>query len=68
VNVLKHGTGASYRELLAAKVTPFAVIAVADVTVDEDRKTSGLIDVTTPGFFDGLANALLEAYAFLENR
>ena len=50
------------------QVTPFAVIAVADVTVDEDRKTSGLIDVTTPGFFDGLANALLEAYAFLENR
>ncbi|MCG3267034.1 hypothetical protein [Yoonia sp. I 8.24] len=68
VNVLKHGTGASYRELLAAKVTPFTVIPVADVVVDENRKTSGLIDVSTPGFFDGLANALLEAYAFLEGR
>jgi hypothetical protein len=68
VNVLKHGTGASYRELLAAKVTPFAIIPVADVVVDEARKTSGLIDVSTPGFFDGLANALLEAHAFLEGR
>ena len=68
VNVLKHGTGASYRELLAAKVTPFTVIPVADVVADETRATSGLIDVTVPGFFDGLADALLEAYDFLENR
>lgn len=68
VNVLKHGTGASYRELLAAKVTPFAIVAVADVIVDENRTTSGLIDVTAPGFFDGLATALLDAYDFLEKR
>jgi hypothetical protein len=68
VNVLKHGTGASYRELLAAKVTPFAIIPVAQVVADENRKTSGLIDVTTSGFFDRLAGALLEAYDFLGTR
>ncbi|SFR44380.1 hypothetical protein SAMN04488005_2024 [Yoonia tamlensis] len=67
VNVLKHGTGASYRELLAAKATPFGVLAVADVVEDETRTTSGLIDVSTHGFIDGLAGALLEAQTFLES-
>lgn len=35
---------------------------------DEGPAPSGLIDIGVPGFFDGLAATLLEAYQFLENR
>jgi hypothetical protein len=61
INVLKHGTGSSYRELLNSKTNLFAVKAVED-----NDASSSFIDVTTPGFFDGLSSAILEAYHFLE--
>ena len=58
INVLKHGPGVSHRELL--KTQSHLLI------VDDSDASSSLIDVTTPGFFDGLSTAILEAYRFLE--
>ncbi|MCF2871121.1 hypothetical protein L0664_08590 [Octadecabacter sp. G9-8] len=61
VNVLKHGTGASYRELSKSETHLFAV------KLDSETDDAGiLIDVTTPDFFDGLTAAILESYHFLE--
>lgn len=77
VNVLKHGAGASYRELLDMQVTMFPVHRVAaepeeaagSVESGPAQNTpSRRIDVSVPGFFDGLAATLLEAQGFLENR
>ncbi|MEP2640451.1 MULTISPECIES: hypothetical protein [Rhodobacterales] len=62
INVLKHGTGASYREL---RDTPNALFPVKPA---ESDAPSGLIDVGVPGFFEGLATTLLEAHQFLEDR
>lgn len=59
VNVLKHGKGASYRELVAISDPVFVM------QTDEDAQT-GLVDVSVPGFFDGLTATILEAYHFLE--
>ena len=64
VNVLKHGTGASYRELVAS---PSSRIVTKPVSSDTEQSTS-LIDVSGIGFFDGLAEAILDACAFLEKR
>ena len=64
VNVLKHGTGASYRELVAS---PSLRIVTKPVGSDGEQSTS-LIDVSGIGFFDGLAEAILDACAFLEKR
>lgn len=61
INVLKHGTGSSYRELLKTKTDLFVVNAV-----DETDEGRSLIDVTQRGFFDGLTAAITECYAFLE--
>jgi hypothetical protein len=68
INVLKHGTGASHRELLNNKSTMLAVTQAADVQDKSEGAPTGLIDVTPPQFFDGLAETILEAYQFLENR
>lgn len=68
INVLKHGTGKSYRELLENKSTRLVVKQTTDVTTDDAEVSTGLIDVTVPHFFDGLADTILEAYHFLENR
>jgi hypothetical protein len=68
INVLKHGKGASHRELLSASNTLFDVKADQDVAVDEARPAAGLIDVTKTGFFDELTAVILEAYQFLEDR
>ena len=65
INVLKHGTGASYRELLNNKST---LITVKPSTETPTDNSTGLIDVTVPGFFDRLAATLLDAYRFLENK
>ncbi len=62
VNVLKHGKGASYRELLDA---PGDLVIFYD---DGENTSASLIDVSAPGFFDGLTATILEAYHFLENR
>ena len=68
INVLKHGTGASHRELLNSKSTLFVVRQAADATDDTKDTNTGLIDVTSPHFFDGLAETILAAYDFLESR
>ncbi|AXI48391.1 hypothetical protein C1J03_21795 [Sulfitobacter sp. SK012] len=68
INVLKHGTGASYRELLNNKSTLFVVTQPADVPDETEDVSTGLIDVSAPHFFAGLAETILEAYHFLENR
>lgn len=66
VNVLKHGKGASYRELLANPSSMVAMNVADDFNTREDRATSGLVDVTHLGFFDGLCATILEATEFLE--
>jgi hypothetical protein len=68
INVLKHGAGASHRELLGNKSTLFSVKQTSDETAKEGEALVGLVDVTAPQFFDGLTNTILETYHFLENR
>ncbi len=68
INVLKHGKGASYRELLNAPSALIVVKPTEDTTADEAHPPAGLVDVSVPGFFDGLTTTILEAYHFLENR
>ena len=68
INVLKHGKGASYRELLNAPNTLFIVKSTEDSIADEAHALTGLVDVSVPEFFDGLTKTILDAYHFLENR
>ena len=68
INVLKHGRGASYRELLNVPNSLFVVKSNEDIIIDEEHLSTGLVDVSVPGFFDGLIKTILEAYHFLENR
>lgn len=68
INILKHGTGASHRELLNNKSTLFLVKQTTDATANSGDVPAGLIDVTSPHFFDGLPETILQAYQFLENR
>ena len=66
INVLKHGKGASYRELLE---TPTAFVVLNPVT-DTDNENApqaiGLVDVSAAGFIDGLNATVVDAYHFLE--
>ena len=64
INVLKHGKGASHRELLAIEAPLFDVKRANP----EDEEPTGLVDVSAAGFFDGVSKTILEAYDFLENR
>jgi len=66
VNVLKHGKGASYRELLKAPSSLVVVKPTQDT--DEAHAPASLVDVNVSGFFDGLTTTILEASSFLENR
>ena len=68
INVLKHGTGASYRELLNNPVSLFTMNSTAKLVDDESIEQAGLVDVTVPGFFDGLAATIMDAYEFLEKK
>lgn len=68
VNVLKHGKGASYRELVADPSPLFPIRSAADGDADESPAAVGLVDVTGPGFFDGLTTTILAACRFLERR
>lgn len=69
INVLKHGRGASHRELLKIQKPLFAVKEAERARAgEEDQKQTGLIDVASSGFFDGLASTLTECNQFLENR
>lgn len=63
INVLKHGKGASYRELLNTPRSFVVVRPNAEIIADD-----ALIDISAPGFFDGLTTTILEAYHFLEGR
>lgn len=67
VNVLKHGKGASYRELLK---TPSRYVALRPEALggDDAEQQSSLIDVRAEGFFQGLCATVLDAYDFLEAR
>ncbi len=67
-NVLKHGKGASHRELLGAPTPLYDVKAAQDDAADDDHPATGLIDVTGAGFFAGLTDTILEAYQFLEKK
>lgn len=68
VNVLKHGTGASYRELRDTPNALFPVKPAEEARSGEEGVPSGLVDVGVPGFFEGLAATLVEAHQFLEAR
>ena len=68
VNVLKHGKGASYRELLNSPTSLFDVKSPQAANSEEAQPTAGLIDVTAPGFFDGLTTTIVDAYHFLEEK
>jgi len=68
INVLKHGKGASYRELLNVPNSLFVVKSNEDIITDEEHPPAGLVDVSVPDFFDGLVKTTLGAYHFLENR
>ncbi|GAA6201006.1 hypothetical protein [Aquicoccus sp. SU-CL01552] len=68
INVLKHGKGASYRELLDTPTDLFHMNPAESLDSKQEDASSGLIDVGVPGFFDGLATTLLEAHQFLESR
>jgi hypothetical protein len=68
VNVLKHGTGASYRELRDNKCTLVVLRRIPESRPEDAPGTPGLVDVTVPGFFDALTATILEAYHFLEGK
>lgn len=68
INVLKHGKGASYRELLAAPTDLVVLRTPTDISDDDADASMGLIDVSARGFFEGLSTTLLEAYDFLQNK
>lgn len=68
VNVLKHGKGASYRELLGTRTALFSVLPAEGAAPQDEDGPSALIDVSVPDFFEGLAATLLEAHQFLEAR
>jgi hypothetical protein len=60
VNVLKHGTGASYRDLKTAGPLPF--------TLHIPAGNIRLVDVKEGGFYAGLVDTLDQAHSFLVNR
>ena len=66
VNVLKHGKGDSYRTLLNEQNAWIVVNPANDENINEDGRHFGLIDVTQPGFFDGLCQTILDEHSFLE--
>ena len=68
VNVLKHGKGASYRELLNSPTSLFDVKSPQAANSEEAQPPVSLIDVTAPGFFDGLTKTIVDAYHFLEDK
>ena len=68
VNILKHGKGASYRELLNSPTSFFDVKSPQATNPEETQPPVGLIDVTVLGFFDGLITTIVDAYHFLEDK
>ena len=68
INVLKHGKGSSYRELLNAPSCLFEIKTPEGIISNEEYAPSKFIDVSTPGLFNGLASTIIDAYHFLESR
>ena len=68
INVLKHGKGSSYRELLNAPSCLFEIKTPKGIISNEEYAPSKFIDVSTPGLFNGLASTIIDAYHFLESR
>ena len=68
INVLKHGKGSSYRELLNAPSCLFEIKTPEEIISNEEYAPSKFIDVSTPGLFNGLASTIIDAYHFLESR
>ena len=68
VNVLKHGKGASYRELLNSPTSLFDVKSPQTANSDETQPSVSLIDVTALGFFSGLTTTIADAYHFLVDK
>ncbi|MGY9046714.1 hypothetical protein P775_04890 [Puniceibacterium antarcticum] len=68
INVLKHGKGESYRELMREPNSLIVVRPAQDTIRDDAHRPVGLVDVTDPSFFAGLTEAIVEAYRFLEKR
>ncbi|MFY1706264.1 hypothetical protein [Tritonibacter scottomollicae] len=68
INVLKHGRGASHRELLNNKSAMLVVTQDNVGEAESEGVPTCLIDVTSPHFFDELAVTILDAYQFLESR
>lgn len=68
VNVLKHGLGSSYEELLNEPNLPFSIRQIGENFFDDGdiAEPEGLIDVTATGFVDGLIGALSQTHKFLE--
>jgi len=68
VNVLKHGQGSSYEELLKTPNLPFTIKQPGDFFFDEGdiAEPEGLIHVTSTGFFEGLIQTLSRAHMSFE--
>ncbi|WP_288939555.1 hypothetical protein [uncultured Roseovarius sp.] len=69
VNVLKHGSGPSYEELLKSPDLPFVIKRSGDLLFDEGdvAEPEGLIHVTASGFFHGLIETLSRVYGVLRS-
>ncbi|MCZ0813750.1 MAG: hypothetical protein ACQEVT_04980 [Pseudomonadota bacterium] len=67
VNVLKHGQGTSYEELIKSPELPFIIKRPDSFFFNEGdvAEPEGLIHVTAPGFFHGLIETLNRVYGFL---
>ena len=68
INVLKHGKGASYRELLNSPTSFFSIKSPQAANSDDAQPSVSLVDVTSLGFFDGLTTTIVDSYHFLEGR
>ena len=68
INVLKHGKGASYRELLNAPSCLFVLKTPEQSISNEQPAPSNLIDASARELFSGLAATIVDAYYFLESR
>ena len=68
VNVLKHGKGSSYRELLNAPSCLFVLKTSEEIISNEENAPSTLIDASAPSVFSGLAATIIDSYYFLQSR
>ena len=65
INVLKHGKGASYRELLQTKTLYFATNQTTGNPINKQGLSSALIEISIPGFFENMIITITDAYHFL---